>query len=399
MVKYIAEGAGDPDNVEYGEFGANSRELLLMGQPMMLAWAWRGFFQETLYEYLNQATPWATFGYRLIFAFGMTLFLAALTVKLAEMVQATREAALAVEEKEVREAEEAKEALEKVEKALELARTTNNAEEIQVLEREHEALHAAWVKEQEEADEAKYRDTYATVALSLLSAAFGAFIAWIWNSCSNALGLAVGGPGKGGAGATAVVTTLWACGVTWFATVITAEIGQKLKAFAESAAENSTKPIFLKFVDLIMVALGYVVGWSWSDAVQNILMEYFAMTNMKALYLAYSVGVTVASIIFSYNMAQTLDDPNTPRLVRQYMTLQLNALALMTGWAWKAYVKSLVAFFEIENAGAIVSAYFSACIMSAIACYGYHKICKAVKRELDAAAAQVEQQGKGPQFI
>ena len=41
MVKYISEGAGDPDNIEYGKFGQHSRELLLLCQPMMLAWAWK----------------------------------------------------------------------------------------------------------------------------------------------------------------------------------------------------------------------------------------------------------------------------------------------------------------------------------------------------------------------
>jgi len=60
------------------------------------------------------------------------------------------------------------------------------------------------------------------------------------------------------------------------------------------------------------------------------------------MYFAYSVGVTISSIIFSYHMATLLEDHETPRVVRQYLTLSLNALALMTGWAWKSYAKQLV---------------------------------------------------------
>ena len=34
----------------------------------------------------------------------------------------------------------------------------------------------------------------------------------------------------------------------------------------------------LKFIDLVMVATGYIVGWAWSDAVVQILLEALGNT-------------------------------------------------------------------------------------------------------------------------
>merc|ERR1712086_367777 len=129
-------------------------------------------------------------------------------------------------------------------------------------------------------------NSYEHVAMSLLSTAFGLFIAWSWNQVSESLGEQM----STGKAATAVTTTLWAIGVTFAATIITTEIADRLRSFANSGQDESQKPAFLKFVDLFMVSLGYVVGWAWSDALTHVLIDYFYYTDMKAMYFAYSVG-------------------------------------------------------------------------------------------------------------
>merc|ERR1712072_468459 len=194
---------------------------------MMLAWAWRGFFIELLWEHL-QGAGWMVLLYRVLFALFFTLLLAFVITKLNDKI--------------------------------------------------------------EEQKAAGDDHTYMTVAMHLLSAAFGLFIAWCWNQVSESLGEAI----SDGAAATALSTLMWAIGVTAAASIITVEISVRLKAFAESTASEESKPVYLKFVDLVMVALGYVVGWAWSDAVTHILIEYFAFSDMKVLYLVYSIGVTVA---------------------------------------------------------------------------------------------------------
>lgn len=322
MVKYIAEGAGDPDNIEYGQFGAHSRELLLIVQPMMLAWAWKDALRDALWQRLPQDSMVMLLLGRLAFAVLATMTLSWVIKKLGDKI-----------EEQKRQGEDG---------------------------------------------------TYTTVALSLLSAAFSLFLAWCWNAVANTLGEAI----SSGKTATAFTTTLYAAGVTLFASWATTQLSQKLREFTQHASPDDVQPMLMKFIDLIEVSLGYVVGWAWSDAAVNVLMEAFTFTDMKMLYLVYAVGITVAAIVFTYHMASVIDDPDTPILMRQYMTLLLNALALMTGWAWKAYIQYFVKMLP-AGGGRIVSNYFQAVTMTLIACFMYHKICLMAKAELSAAQEKI----------
>lgn len=319
MVKYIAEGAGDPDNVQYGTFGMHSRELLLIVQPMMLAWAWKDAFREVIWDRLPQDSAISLIFYRLIFAGIISLVMAYVITQLA----------LKVEEQRV----------------------------------------------------AGEDGTFTSVAMSLLSASFGLFIAWCWNSVAQALGKAI----SNGEAATAVTTTLYAVSVTALAAYITAELANQIRSFAESTADRNTKPVWLKFIDLLMASLGYIVGWAWSDAAVHLLLETFAFSDMKMLYLVYTVLVTGAGVVFSTHMARVLSDPGTPVLIREYMTLLLNALALMTGWAWKSYIQYFVNLLSVDGAGRVMSNWFQAIFMTLAACYIYHKICNAAKAKISEA--------------
>lgn len=323
MVKYIAEGAGDPDNVEFGKFGEHSRELLLIVQPMMLAWAWKDALREVIWDRLPADEVITLIVYKLIFAALISASMAFIVTKLAQRV---------------------------------------------------------------EEQKAQGEDgTYTTVAMSLLSAAFGLFIAWCWNNVAKAIGAAF----SSGDAATAFTTTLYAVGVTALASWVTSHLADQMRAFAQSNSDEMTKPVWLKFIDLVMVSIGYIVGWAWSDAAVNLLLETLAITDAKMLYLVYSIAVTVAGIVFSYHMASVLDDPGTSRIMRQYLTLFLNALALMTGWAWKSYIQHFVNLLSIDGAGRIMSNWFQAFFMTLLACYIYHKICLEAKAKLSEAVERV----------
>jgi len=323
MVKYIAEGAGDPNNIEYGRFGMHSRELLLLVQPMMLAWAWKDALRDAFWDRLPQDTFVALVFGRLVFALLATAVLSWLTHQLAMKIEELRE------------------------------RGEDKA--------------------------------YATVALTLLSASFSLFLAWCWNSVAKTVGRAC----STGHAATAVTTTIYAVGVTALAAYITTEVSSKLREIASSVGPEAARPFWFKFIDLVSVALGYIVGWAWSDAAVNLLLETLAFSDMKMLYLVYSIVVTVVSAAFTVYMAKTVDDPDTSVLLRQYLTLFLNALALMTGWAWKSYIQHFVEQMPAGDGGRIASNYLQAVSITLVSCYVYHQISTRAKGVMMGAEERV----------
>lgn len=179
---------------------------------------------------------------------------------------------------------------------------------------------------------------------------------------------------------------MYAILATGFAAYITTEVSNRLRAIGE-LGPDATRPYWFKFIDLISVSLGYLVGWAWSDAAVCVLMESLAFTDMKALYLVYSIVVTIAAACFTMHMASVLDDPAVPVLQRQYLTLFLNALALMTGWAWKSYIQNFVNQMP-PGEGRIVSNYLQALTQTLLACYVYHQICVASKNAELAASEE-----------
>lgn len=116
-------------------------------------------------------------------------------------------------------------------------------------------------------------------------------------------------------------------------------------------------------------------------------MQTLALSDMKMLYLVYSVGVTIAACFFTMYMARMLEDPALSVLTRQYLTLFLNALALMTGWAWKSYIQYYVEQTVIE--GQIASNYLQALTQTLLACYVYHQICAAAKSAASATEERI----------
>merc|ERR1712166_770499 len=60
MIKWISKHQADPNDAEFGKFGRNSRELLLVVQPMVLAWAWKDALRGALWEHLPAEEDKAT---------------------------------------------------------------------------------------------------------------------------------------------------------------------------------------------------------------------------------------------------------------------------------------------------------------------------------------------------
>jgi hypothetical protein len=319
MIMWITEHQRDPNDVEFGKFGRNSRELLLVVQPMVLAWAWKDCLRGLLWEHLPDDEPMQLFGYRLAFAVSATVILAVAVNWMGGKVKEAQE---------------------------------NNA--------------------------TAAAQTYSVVLMSMLSASFGLFLAWCWNETAATFSGVLYPHSEASEGLTLCV---YAAVLTLTATLGTMKLGnmaQELRDTQSGGASgaiplfNSHVPLWVKFIDLISASLGYMVGWAWSDAAMTLFLDSFRLTDIGALYGLYAFSVTVIAVLYTSHVAQLLDQPDTPAGVKQYATLLLNALGFMVGWSWKAYMQYFVKM--LPKGSEIFADYFQAVTATIIACVIYHKL-------------------------
>lgn len=321
MVMWISKHQNDPNDVEFGRYGRNSRELLLVVQPMVLAWAWKDSLRGAVWEHLPDDTPEMLVMYRFGFAFAATLLIACGVNQLGNMIKRASEG--------------------------------------------------------QNPDESM---TYPVVLMSMLSASFGLFLAWCWNESAASLSQVL----SDGRTSEGVALTIYAALLTGAATCGTMYLGNLAGRLRSELAEckgseadmplfESGLPLWCKFVDLISASLGYMVGWAWSDAATQLLLHALSMTDMKVFYLIYALTVSGVAILYTSHVAKVLDNPDTPAGVKQYATLILNALGFMVGWAWKAYIQYFVELMPVGG-GLIVMQFGQAIMASIIASLVYHKL-------------------------
>ena len=318
MIMWITKHQQDPNDVEFGKFGRNSRELLLVVQPMVLAWAWKDCLRGLLWEHLPDDEPMQLFYYRLGFAVSATVILAVAVHWMGGKVRQAQE---------------------------------------------------------DNADAAS--QTYSVVLMSMLSASFGLFLAWCWNETAATFSGVLYPHSETSEG---VTLCTYAAILTLVATLGTMKLGNMAQELRDAQASatgavplfNSQVPLWAKFIDLISASLGYMVGWAWSDAAMTLFLHSFAVSDVGALYGLYAVTVTVVAVLYTSHVATLLDQAETPAGVKQYATLLLNALGFMVGWSWKAYMQFFVQM--LPKGSEIFADYFQAITATIIACVIYHKL-------------------------